>query len=163
VETPALRQRWQRLTLLILAIGLALGVVGSAAFVARAEAHQDGCHRWHSCPSDTGSYVCGDLGYPCIYPTYPSPGSPPPTPPPAPTPDDYGQSITRAEFRSWAKIEIRGYFGDVPRGFWMNRCVGMYTAKARCRVHWRADGSSWVSKLTIRESLEYYNASFHRV
>lgn len=26
-------------------------------------AHRDGCHRWHSCPSDTGSYVCGDLGY----------------------------------------------------------------------------------------------------
>lgn len=25
--------------------------------------HRDGCHRWHSCPSDTGSYVCGDLGY----------------------------------------------------------------------------------------------------
>jgi len=25
-------------------------------------AHRDGCHRWHSCPSDTGSYVCGDLG-----------------------------------------------------------------------------------------------------
>lgn len=25
--------------------------------------HQDGCHRWHSCPSDSGSYVCGDLGY----------------------------------------------------------------------------------------------------
>src|SRR5688500_9606867 len=28
-----------------------------------AVAHRDGCHRWHSCPSDTGSYVCGDLGY----------------------------------------------------------------------------------------------------
>jgi hypothetical protein len=28
-----------------------------------ASAHQSGCHRWHSCPSDTGSYVCGDLGY----------------------------------------------------------------------------------------------------
>ena len=27
-----------------------------------ADAHRDGCHRWHSCPSDTGSYVCGDLG-----------------------------------------------------------------------------------------------------
>jgi hypothetical protein len=27
------------------------------------DAHQSGCHRWHSCPSDTGSYVCGDLGY----------------------------------------------------------------------------------------------------
>jgi hypothetical protein len=29
---------------------------------ASAEAHRDGCHRWHSCESDTGSYVCGDLG-----------------------------------------------------------------------------------------------------
>ncbi|WP_264775294.1 SH3 domain-containing protein [Deinococcus aetherius] len=40
----------------------------SAAFVlfmllAPAQAHRSGCHRWHSCPSDTGSYVCGDLGY----------------------------------------------------------------------------------------------------
>lgn len=25
-------------------------------------AHQSGCHRWHSCPSDSGIYVCGDLG-----------------------------------------------------------------------------------------------------
>ena len=25
--------------------------------------HQDGCHRWHSCPSDSGSYTCGDKGY----------------------------------------------------------------------------------------------------
>ncbi|MGW2705249.1 hypothetical protein [Streptomyces sp. NPDC001340] len=30
---------------------------------ATAEAHRDGCHRWHSCPSDSGSYTCGDLGY----------------------------------------------------------------------------------------------------
>lgn len=28
-------------------------------------AHRDGCHRWHTCPSDTGSYVCGDLGHGC--------------------------------------------------------------------------------------------------
>ncbi len=28
-----------------------------------ASAHQSGCHRWHSCPSDSGSYVCGDTGY----------------------------------------------------------------------------------------------------
>ena len=27
------------------------------------EAHRSGCHRWHSCPSDTGSYVCGDTGH----------------------------------------------------------------------------------------------------
>ena len=30
---------------------------------AMTQGHRDGCHRWHSCPSDTGSYVCGDLGY----------------------------------------------------------------------------------------------------
>jgi hypothetical protein len=29
----------------------------------QAFAHRDGCHRWHSCPSDSGNYVCGDLGY----------------------------------------------------------------------------------------------------
>ncbi len=28
-----------------------------------ASAHRSGCHRWHSCPSDTGSYTCGDTGY----------------------------------------------------------------------------------------------------
>jgi hypothetical protein len=26
-------------------------------------AHQSGCHSWHSCPSDSGSYTCGDKGY----------------------------------------------------------------------------------------------------
>ncbi len=36
-------------------------------------AHQSGCHRWHSCPSDTGSYVCGDLGYTSQCPSYYSP------------------------------------------------------------------------------------------
>lgn len=29
-------------------------------------AHRSGCHRWHSCPSDSGSYICGDIGY-CSY------------------------------------------------------------------------------------------------
>lgn len=28
-----------------------------------ADAHQNGCHRWHSCPSDSGSYTCGDKGH----------------------------------------------------------------------------------------------------
>jgi hypothetical protein len=28
-----------------------------------AEAHRSGCHRWHSCPSDSGSYICGDTGH----------------------------------------------------------------------------------------------------
>jgi endonuclease YncB( thermonuclease family) len=35
-----------------------LSIVNNSIF-----AHRDGCHRWHSCPSDNGSYVCGDLGY----------------------------------------------------------------------------------------------------
>ncbi len=28
-----------------------------------AEAHRSGCHRWHSCPSDRGTYICGDVFY----------------------------------------------------------------------------------------------------
>ena len=46
----------------------------SLAFIPNADAHRSGCHRWHSCPSDTGSYSCGDAGHPCQYPTYPKSG-----------------------------------------------------------------------------------------
>lgn len=49
---------------------ITLFALGFTMFVNVVDAHQSGCHRWHSCPSDTGSYVCGDLGYPCQYPTY---------------------------------------------------------------------------------------------
>lgn len=34
-----------------------------------ADAHQSGCHAWHSCPSDDGSYVCGDTGHDNYCPT----------------------------------------------------------------------------------------------
>jgi hypothetical protein len=44
------------------------------------QAHRDGCHRWHSCPSDTGSYVCGDTGHysecPSATPVTPKPALP---------------------------------------------------------------------------------------
>lgn len=43
----------------LVAVLLAGGMAGMSA---PAQAHRDGCHRWHSCPSDSGSYVCGDLG-----------------------------------------------------------------------------------------------------
>jgi hypothetical protein len=33
------------------------------ALVVPADAHRSGCHRWHSCPTDHDTYVCGDLGY----------------------------------------------------------------------------------------------------
>jgi len=42
------------------------GVVAVLAFAAQpALAHRSGCHNLHSCPSDSTTYVCGDLGYPC--------------------------------------------------------------------------------------------------
>ena len=46
----------------ILAIVLALALF-ALALPDDAFAHKSGCHRWHSCPSDTGSYTCGDKGY----------------------------------------------------------------------------------------------------
>lgn len=63
---------------LILASAVLLGT-------SKAYAHQSGCHRWHSCPSDSGSYVCGDLGYDTYCgtsspaPTYTAPTQPKPT------------------------------------------------------------------------------------
>jgi hypothetical protein len=60
-------------------------------------AHQDGCHRWHSCPSDTGSYTCGDLGYPCRYPTYPSYNYIPAYNPPQYKPVDATYNVTPTE------------------------------------------------------------------
>ena len=37
----------------------------SVDLVNEAEGHRSGCHAAHSCPSDTGSYVCGDTGHGC--------------------------------------------------------------------------------------------------
>lgn len=39
---------------------MAVAMLGAAA--GPALAHRDGCHAAHSCPSDSGSYVCGDTG-----------------------------------------------------------------------------------------------------
>ncbi len=41
---------------------LALGLLLLVAVPGTSLGHRSGCHRWHSCPSDTGSYACGDLG-----------------------------------------------------------------------------------------------------
>jgi hypothetical protein len=41
------------LALVVLLVG-----VGSASL----DAHQNPCHRWHACPSDSHAYVCGDQG-----------------------------------------------------------------------------------------------------
>ena len=47
---------------------LSVSVGGLAVFIIlfaflTSDAHRSGCHRWHSCPSDRGTYICGDLGY----------------------------------------------------------------------------------------------------
>lgn len=45
---------------------LASAVVGAGLVLPQAAlAHRSGCHNLHTCPSDTASYACGDLGYPC--------------------------------------------------------------------------------------------------
>jgi Staphylococcal nuclease homologue len=41
---------------------IALLLLVLAGWVFRAHAHQDPCHRLHSCASDHGSYTCGDKG-----------------------------------------------------------------------------------------------------
>jgi hypothetical protein len=61
---------------------VAAATVATSVTLDDASAHQSGCHRWHTCPSDTGSYTCGDLGYPCTTGTSPTPA---PAPTPAPT------------------------------------------------------------------------------
>ncbi|WP_378528538.1 Ig-like domain repeat protein [Nocardioides yefusunii] len=54
-----------------------------------ASAHRDGCHAAHSCPSDTGSYICGDTGNfsECGYTSLPSVGTPRTFASAAPPPD----------------------------------------------------------------------------
>ena len=75
----------------------ALKWITAAALVAMlafpAQAHRSGCHRWHSCPSDRGTYVCGDLGYDTYCPkkrtptrTQPTIQAPTATPPSSPPP-----------------------------------------------------------------------------
>lgn len=45
-----------------MAIGLLVALSCMIGWPTPADAHRDGCHRHHSCPSDSGSYVCGDTG-----------------------------------------------------------------------------------------------------
>lgn len=42
---------------------LLVAIIAVSIYQAPAFAHRSGCHSWHSCPSDTGRYTCGDTGY----------------------------------------------------------------------------------------------------
>ena len=52
-----------QILILIIVLGITLVTQSMALQNPSLFAHRDGCHRWHSCPSDNGSYVCGDLGH----------------------------------------------------------------------------------------------------
>ena len=58
-SSPTRKRVWPRIAL---GVVLCLTLIFSASVVPEALAHRSGCHRWHSCPSDRGTYVCGDLG-----------------------------------------------------------------------------------------------------
>ena len=49
---------WLIVVIIVLTASLVLVGINQQSF-----AHRDGCHRWHSCPSDSGSYECGDTGH----------------------------------------------------------------------------------------------------
>lgn len=79
-----------RLCLMALLLGVLTG-----GWVTGLDAHRFGCYGWHSCPSDHGTYTCGDLGYCAQCPDkaycfagHPRVAAPPPKPdllPPAQT------------------------------------------------------------------------------
>jgi endonuclease YncB( thermonuclease family) len=49
--------QWAAIALLITVIQLSLGI-----YISHSHAHQDPCHRRHSCPPDPDPYICGDKG-----------------------------------------------------------------------------------------------------
>jgi phosphatidylserine/phosphatidylglycerophosphate/cardiolipin synthase-like enzyme len=79
-------------------IALILVVLGGV--ILSAHAHQDSCHRLHSCPSDHNTYVCGDKGRcdQCPDNQFCLTGKPrlaaSPSPAPAPPASTSGQSFT---------------------------------------------------------------------
>lgn len=74
----------------ILSVTLMLIAVVALQPLPIAEAHRDGCHRWHSCPSDNGTYTCGDMGY---YDECPNKPKPKKAPAAAPQPAALPQTI----------------------------------------------------------------------
>ena len=154
-----------------------LAAVGAVAtWSAPAAAHQDGCHRWHSCPSDTGSYVCGDLGY---YSECPggAPDAPPAAPaaPPVPVRTDYtppgepvlGPTTTRAgwvtvpvEAERGSRVTVSGKSGVVARAtgtgsteslrFRGTNGVQRYTVAATDSAGNDSDAASFTIRMDLR-------------
>jgi endonuclease YncB( thermonuclease family) len=92
--------RWTATAATFVAVLAAATVMPAGTPVA--DAHQSGCHTWHSCPSDTGSYVCGDLGYDTYCPgtTNPDPGTTTTAPADKDCADFASQAAAQAYFES---------------------------------------------------------------
>lgn len=104
---------------LLLLAALAFTLVPSSV-----SAHQSGCHRWHSCPSDTGSYTCGDLGYTSGCPVKVAPKA---------TPVTIKRVVAPAAAKeTWPKVTpavsktvwVNGYYranGTYVKGYWRSK------------------------------------------
>jgi micrococcal nuclease len=129
------------------------------AILTRTDAHRSGCHRWHSCPSDHGTYTCGDLGYcsqcpdnaycqagqprstarqpsPQVTPPPPSPATPPPAASPVPA-QSLTARVTQVVDGDTIEVELQGrrervrYIGiDTPETKHPNRGVEPYGPEA---------------------------------
>jgi len=72
------------------------------------DAHRDGCHSQHSCPSDSGSYVCGDKGNYSECPRYSTPKSNPEPPKYSPSPIPiYSKPIPTENENEKVKISLK--------------------------------------------------------
>lgn len=113
----------KRFTLFALSILIVSGLV----LPTTASAHRSGCHRWHSCPSDTGSYVCGDLGYTSGCPKKAvAPVQVKKTPAPKVAPVDTKKIVKPEQVKSAPaskKTWVNGYYrknGTYVSGYWRN-------------------------------------------
>lgn len=114
---------------------------------APAQAHRDGCHRWHSCPSDHGTYVCGDLGYTSGCPTteQAQPVAAPVTSAAPPIGGNTRQTTTNLNLRSGPSAQT-AKVATLPAGTRVNL---MSCARGWCKVEWNGR-SGYVSQKYLR-------------
>lgn len=111
----------------IAAVLFGISLAWSAAPVSHAAPiivdHRDGCHRWHSCPSDNGTYVCGDTGHYDYCPeNRPKQVAPPQQPKPAPVEEPAPTLPTAPVASERPTVDWRTYDVDpLFSGYWNKR------------------------------------------
>lgn len=110
----------KRLLLLLAMVGFMVSLQANPVL-----AHRSGCHRWHSCPSDSGSYTCGDTGHSNYCGTTPTPQITTPVVTPTPSPDTstsptptYTPSSTVSENTPEKSSSNGWWWIAVPAGLW---------------------------------------------